>query len=136
MESITQESELNVNAAQLSDAVESAAKETAKVAPKKVQNLLHLGAKITPFGSNYCPISSNLCSILGAILSSFNSGLNSAATLFSLGFYRRYIRSDASDDRVVKVGKLFATALPPTPQAPTQFPCWARQGGVTRCAAT
>ena len=35
MESITQESELNVNAAQLSDAVESAAKETEKVAKKK-----------------------------------------------------------------------------------------------------
>ena len=34
--------------------------------------------------------------LVGAILSSFNSALNSAATLFSLGFYQRYIKKEAT----------------------------------------
>jgi len=49
--------------------------------------------------------------LVGAILSSFNSGLNSAATLFSLQFYKGYINRDASASQVVAVGKKFATGL-------------------------
>jgi len=49
--------------------------------------------------------------LVGAILSSFNSALNSAATLFSLGFYQRYIKKEATPLQVVKVGKIFGTVL-------------------------
>jgi len=45
--------------------------------------------------------------IVGAILSSFNSALNSTATLFSLGVYQHMIRADASEDEVIKSGKWF-----------------------------
>lgn len=43
--------------------------------------------------------------IVGAVLSTFNSALNSAATLFSLDFYKRYIRKSASDHRLFQVGR-------------------------------
>ena len=43
----------------------------------------------------------------GAILSSFNSALNSTTTLFSLGIYRKFIHPDASEKQVVKSGKIF-----------------------------
>ncbi len=45
--------------------------------------------------------------ILGAILSSFNSALNSSCTLFSLGLYGRVINRDASEADLVRVGKYF-----------------------------
>ncbi len=45
--------------------------------------------------------------IAGAILSSFNSGLNATATLFSLGVYKHLIKQDQVDDRqVINNGKL------------------------------
>ena len=43
--------------------------------------------------------------MMGAILTTFNSALNSAATLFSLGFYKRYINKEAKDGRLVFMGK-------------------------------
>ncbi len=49
--------------------------------------------------------------IFGAILSSFNSALNSAVTLFGLDIYKTYINKNATEDRVVKVGKTFGTFL-------------------------
>jgi len=49
--------------------------------------------------------------IIGAILSSFNSALNSTATLFSLGVYQRMIRPNASDKEVILSGKIFGTVL-------------------------
>lgn len=45
--------------------------------------------------------------MVGAILSSFNSALNSTCTLFSLGFYKSNINKDASDKQIVKSGKWF-----------------------------
>ncbi len=45
--------------------------------------------------------------IVGAILSSFNSVLNSSATLFSLGIYQRLIRPAASEREVIRAGKVF-----------------------------
>lgn len=45
--------------------------------------------------------------MLGAILSSFNSALNSSCTLFSLGVYKNLIRKDASETDVVRSGKVF-----------------------------
>lgn len=44
--------------------------------------------------------------IFGAILSSFNSALNSASTLFSLDIYGGLINRNATDEQKVKVGKL------------------------------
>ena len=49
--------------------------------------------------------------VMGAVLSTFNSALNSAATLFSLGIYKRYIRKDATQNEVVSSGKLVTTLL-------------------------
>jgi SSS family solute:Na+ symporter len=44
--------------------------------------------------------------MVGAILSSFNSALNSTATLFSLGVYKHWVRHDSVDEkRVITVGK-------------------------------
>lgn len=45
--------------------------------------------------------------MIGAILSSFNSALNSACTLFSIGLYKGVIRKEPSDAQVVKSGKVF-----------------------------
>lgn len=45
--------------------------------------------------------------MVGAILSSFNSALNSTCTIFSLGIYKGVIRKDASEERVIKSGKWF-----------------------------
>ena len=44
--------------------------------------------------------------MFGAILSSFNSVLNSASTMFTLDLYRSSINPQASDTKCVKVGKI------------------------------
>ncbi len=49
--------------------------------------------------------------LFGAILSSFNSALNSSVTLFGLDFYKQYINTDASDVKIVKAGKVFGGFL-------------------------
>ena len=49
--------------------------------------------------------------IFGAILSSFNSSLNSAATLFSIDIYKGLINRGASDGQMVKAGKLFGIVV-------------------------
>ncbi len=49
--------------------------------------------------------------LVGSILSSFNSALNSASTLFSLQFYRGYINPIATEEQTVVIGKYFAILL-------------------------
>ena len=49
--------------------------------------------------------------LMGSILSSFNSALNSASTLFSLQFYSGYINKNASGAQIVKIGKYFGIGL-------------------------
>lgn len=49
--------------------------------------------------------------VMGAVLSTFNSALNSAATIFSLGIYKRYINQDAEESVLVRMGKLVSTVL-------------------------
>ena len=44
--------------------------------------------------------------VVGSILSTFNSVLNSSATLFSLDVYKKYINAAASTERVVRVGQI------------------------------
>ena len=45
--------------------------------------------------------------MIGAILSSFNSALNSSCTLFSLGLYKSIFNKEATEAQVVKSGKVF-----------------------------
>ncbi|WP_162418033.1 solute:sodium symporter family transporter [Cyclobacterium roseum] len=49
--------------------------------------------------------------VLGAILSTFNSVLNSAATIFSLDIYKKLIHPDCTDKRLVRVGRLSSLVL-------------------------
>jgi len=49
--------------------------------------------------------------LMGSILSSFNSALNSASTLFSLQFYKGYINKKASGEQIVAAGKKFGILL-------------------------
>lgn len=42
--------------------------------------------------------------VMGAILSTFNSALNSAATIFSLDIYKRYLNKEASEQQQVRIG--------------------------------
>ena len=45
--------------------------------------------------------------MIGAILSSFNSALNSSCTLFSLGLYKSVFNPKATDKQVVRSGQIF-----------------------------
>ena len=49
--------------------------------------------------------------LFGAILSSFNSVLNSSVTLFGIDIYKQHINADASEKTVVKYGKIFGVCL-------------------------
>jgi solute:Na+ symporter, SSS family len=49
--------------------------------------------------------------VMGAVLSTFNGVLNSAATLFSVDVYKRHLRRDASDKSVVWVGRVTSTLV-------------------------
>jgi len=49
--------------------------------------------------------------IFGAILSSFNSALNSSVTLFGLDIYKEYFNKEASEKTVVTAGKSFGIIL-------------------------
>ncbi len=49
--------------------------------------------------------------LFGAILSSFNSVLNSSVTLFGLDVYKQHINKNADERTVVKYGKIFGIIL-------------------------
>ncbi|WP_428065108.1 solute:sodium symporter family transporter [Candidatus Proelusimicrobium volucris] len=49
--------------------------------------------------------------LFGAILSSFNAGLNSTSTLFTLNIYKEYINPKASEKELVSKGKIAAAIL-------------------------
>ncbi|MBU2995520.1 solute:sodium symporter family transporter [Cellulophaga baltica] len=49
--------------------------------------------------------------LFGAILSSFNSVLNSSVTLFGIDVYKQHINKTASENTVVKYGKIFGVTL-------------------------
>lgn len=49
--------------------------------------------------------------LFGAILSSFNSALNSSVTLFGVDIYRQYFRPKATDMETVSAGKKFGAVL-------------------------
>jgi SSS family solute:Na+ symporter len=49
--------------------------------------------------------------MMGAILSTFNSALNSAATVFSLDIFKRYINKSASEKKLVALGRWTSAVL-------------------------
>ncbi|AXG70744.1 putative symporter YidK [Kordia sp. SMS9] len=49
--------------------------------------------------------------LFGAILSSFNSALNSSVTLFGVDIYKEFIKKDATERQTVKAGKYFGVLL-------------------------
>ncbi|WP_103071662.1 solute:sodium symporter family transporter [Aquimarina sediminis] len=49
--------------------------------------------------------------LFGAILSSFNSALNSSVTLFGIDIYKEYIDKEANEKGIVKAGKTFGIFL-------------------------
>ncbi len=49
--------------------------------------------------------------LMGAILSTFNSVLNSASTLFALNVYKPAVKGNVSDKALIKVGKIFALII-------------------------
>lgn len=49
--------------------------------------------------------------LFGAVLSSFNSLLNSSATLFGFDLYKNFFKSSASEEQTVKAGKRFGLGL-------------------------
>jgi SSS family solute:Na+ symporter len=49
--------------------------------------------------------------LFGAILSSFNSALNSSVTLFGIDIYQTYIKKNATETQVVWAGKKFGIVL-------------------------
>ena len=49
--------------------------------------------------------------VMGAVLSTFNSGLNSAATLFSIDIYKAVLNPDASEHKMVLFGKYTGSIL-------------------------
>jgi SSS family solute:Na+ symporter len=49
--------------------------------------------------------------MVGAILSSFNSALNSCATLFSLNVSQTMIRPEADEKQTIRVGKWFGWSV-------------------------
>lgn len=49
--------------------------------------------------------------MVGAILSSFNAGLNSTSALFSLGLYKHIINPEGSERQVVQAAKVFVVMI-------------------------
>jgi SSS family solute:Na+ symporter len=49
--------------------------------------------------------------VVGAVLSTFNSALNSAATVFSLDIYQQYFSPNASEKKLVWIGKIVSAML-------------------------
>ena len=49
--------------------------------------------------------------IMGAVLSTFNSVLNSVATLFSVDIYKKHLAKNISDRKLVKIGKATSAIL-------------------------
>ncbi|MBN1912750.1 MAG: solute:sodium symporter family transporter [Pirellulales bacterium] len=49
--------------------------------------------------------------LCGAVMSTFNSGLNSASTIFTIDIYRKYVNRNASDHHQVTIGRIATTVI-------------------------
>jgi len=47
-----------------------------------------------------------LAALAGAVMSTFNSGINSAATIFTIDVYRRYVNPQATPRRQISIGRI------------------------------
>ncbi len=52
-----------------------------------------------------------LAALAGAVMSTFNSGLNSASTIFTIDIYAKHLRPQASARSLVRVGRLVTTVI-------------------------
>lgn len=52
-----------------------------------------------------------LAALAGAVMSTFNSGLNSAATIFTIDIYNKYIKKDASSHGQVITGRIVTAVI-------------------------
>jgi len=52
-----------------------------------------------------------LAALAGAVMSSFNSGLNSASTIFTIDLYTRYVKKDATAKQQVRIGRVATAAI-------------------------
>jgi SSS family solute:Na+ symporter len=59
--------------------------------------------------------------LFGAVLSSFNSLLNSSATLFGFDLYQQYFKKDATEKETVKAGKRFGLIVAATSMSIAPF---------------
>ncbi|WP_299628028.1 solute:sodium symporter family transporter [uncultured Tenacibaculum sp.] len=81
------------------------------------QGMLDVGAPDEAYGAlvrNVLPkefIGFFAAVLFGAILSSFNSVLNSSVTLFGIDIYKEHIKPEADEKEVVKYGKAFGIIL-------------------------
>lgn len=66
--------------------------------------------------------------VMGAVLSTFNSVLNSAATIFSVDVYKRHINPKVSDKNLVKIGKSTSAILAVTAIVTAPFVANAPEG--------
>ena len=66
--------------------------------------------------------------VMGAVLSTFNSVLNSAATIFSIDVYKRHLNIIASDERLVAIGRRTSTILAITSIVAAPFVARAPEG--------
>ena len=66
--------------------------------------------------------------LFGAILSSFNSALNSTVTLFALNIYRPIFKQDATDHELVSFGKKLGTVLAIVSMSVAPFIMYAKGG--------
>lgn len=63
--------------------------------------------EILPVGA----LGAMLAAVFGSVLSTFNSGLNSAATVFSLDLYNVYVKPDITERQSVTVGRVTTAVL-------------------------
>jgi SSS family solute:Na+ symporter len=52
-----------------------------------------------------------LAALCGAVMSSFNSGINSASTIFTIDLYKKYFKRDATPKQEVLVGRIATGAI-------------------------
>ena len=52
-----------------------------------------------------------LAALCGAVMSSFNSGINSASTIFTIDLYKRYLKPDTTPEQEVRIGRIATAAI-------------------------
>lgn len=74
--------------------------------------------------------------IMGAVLSTFNSVLNSVATLFSVDIYKKHIAKNVSDVKLVRIGKVTSAILAVTAILRPQWWPMPQMGCINCCKSS